>query len=82
MEGLNGDGRFKRYDMNEWCVIGDTYEGTASFFINADQILPHKYLENQLVYIVSGDRHGWSAIYSMSDSDVRYFDLDLNIWSA
>jgi len=68
--------------MSEWCEIGDVYEATSSFLINADQMLPHIYLENQLVYIVSGDRHNWSTIYSMSDSDARYFDLDLNIWSA
>ena len=68
--------------MNEWCEIGDTYEATAAFSINADQMLPHVYLENQLVYIVNGNRHDWSAMYSMSDSDTRYFDLDLNIWSA
>ena len=68
--------------MSEWCEIGDAYEATASVFINADQMLPHVYLENQLVYIVSWNRHNRSAIYSMLDSDTRYFDLDLNIWDV
>lgn len=68
--------------MSELCEIGDAYEFTASFPINADQMLPHVYLEDQLVYIVSWDRHNWSAIYSMLDSDTRYFDLDLNIWDV
>ena len=62
--------------------IGDTYEATASFFINAELMIPHIYLENQIVYISSGYRHEWTVFYNMSDADARYFSLDLNIWSA